>query len=88
MLKAKFQKRTYDVIFTDHSLEQMKLRGLSQEDVIRVIERGTVKQRKEKHRFWVYMNFPTRSDNLVCISVAIEPPHLIVITTLVNWSPK
>ena len=40
------------------------------------------------HQTSEIMTLPNRKDNLICVSVALEPPNLIVITTLVNWSPK
>ena len=87
-MKARFQGQFYDVVFTNHALEQMQLRGIASEEVIRVIEHGDVKQKKTKGKYWVFSNIKNRTDNFVCISISLEPPHLIVITTLVNWSPK
>lgn len=87
-MKVRFINRSYEAVFTDHALEQMRLRGVSEVDVLRVIEEGVPKPKDSKGKYWVYMGFPARNDNLICVSVSLEPPNLIVITTLVNWSPK
>ena len=87
-MKVRFINRSYEVVFTAHALEQMRLRSISEVDVLRVIEKGEPKPKDSKGKYWVYMGIPSRSDNLICVSVSLEPPNLIVITTLVNWSPK
>lgn len=87
-MKVRFLNRIYTVVFTEHAIEQMRLRGISNEDVIRIIESGTSKPKEMKGKYWVYKSLGGRKDNLICISISIEPPNLIVITTLVNWSPK
>ena len=87
-VKARFGNRSYEVVFTDHALEQMQLRGVSEKDVVLVIEKGTSKPKNVKGKFWVYMALSSRKDNLVCVSLSIEPPNLIVITALVNWRPE
>ncbi len=87
-MKARFLERSYTVVFTEHAIEQMRLRGISEEDVIRVVEEGTPKAKKIKGKYWVYLSLSQRKDNLICVSLSVEPPNLIVITTLVNWSPK
>jgi hypothetical protein len=87
-MKARFNSRSYEVKFTGHAYEQMHLRGLSEDDVLHVIQNGIHKQKSVKGKYWVFMRFPSRKDNLVCVAISIESPNLIVITTLVNWSPK
>ena len=87
-VKARFGNRSYEVVFTDHAPEQIRLRRLSEKDVVLVIENGTPKPKNVKDKFWVYMALTSRKDNLISVSISIEPPNLIVITTLVNWRPK
>ena len=87
-MNVKFHGKTYSVVFTEHAIEQMRLRNLSNEDVIGVIEQGISRPKPTKGKFWVYMSITGRKDNLICVSLSIESPNLIVITTLVNWSPK
>jgi len=86
--KALFQGFAYDVVFTEHAKLQMVLRGLTELEVLEVIKTGKVKARVAKSKFWVYKKLPGRNDNLISVSIAIEKPHLIVITTMVNWRPE
>ena len=88
VMRVNFKKKSYTVVFTVHALEQMQLRGISEAEVIYVIERGTAKAKSTKGKFWVYLEVAARNDNLICVSLSIEPPTLIIITTLVNWRPE
>jgi hypothetical protein len=87
-MKASFQQSSYDVVFTDHAVLQMELRGLTEADVLEVIEKGEIKPKGSKNKFWVYKNLTGRKDNLISVSVSIEAPHLIVITAMINWRPQ
>jgi hypothetical protein len=87
-MKAHFQGSSYEVVFTEHAKLQMSLRSLTEEDVLRIIETGHVKAKATKDKFWVYKGLPGRKDNLISVSISIEAPHLIVITTMVNWRPQ
>ena len=87
-MKVRFRKTSYDVIFTDHAKLQMELRGLSEMDILDVVETGKVKDKKNKNKFWIYKELKGRKDNLVSVSISIEEPHLIVITAMVNWRPQ
>jgi hypothetical protein len=86
-MKVRFQKQTYNLILTDHAKMQMELRNLTLDDVKKIVEKGKLKQKSTVNKFWVYYKFKDRHDNLVSLSISIENPHLIVITTLVNWRP-
>ncbi len=87
-MKVRFQRKSYTLVFTDHAVLQMDLRGISKQDVVKLVERGTVKAKPEKGKFWVFLSFKQRKDNSICASISLEAPNLVVITTLVNWSPK
>jgi hypothetical protein len=87
-MKAVFRKSSYEVVFTDHAKLQMLLRELSEADVLHVIETGEARAKNIKNKFWVYKELKGRKDNLVSVSISIEDPHLIVITTMVNWRPQ
>ena len=86
-MKVRFQKQTYNLILTDHAKTQMELRNLTLDDVKKIVEKGKSKPKSTVNKFWVYYKFKDRDDNLVSLSISIENPHLIVITTLVNWRP-
>jgi hypothetical protein len=87
-MKAVFQKVSHEVIFTEHSILQMRLRNLTEEQVIEVIETGELKSKGSKNKFWVFKNLKGRTDNLISVSISIEKPHLIVITTMISWRPE
>jgi hypothetical protein len=64
----------------------MQLRGVSERDLVDVIETGIVKP-KTKNKAWVFKSFAQRNDNLVAASVVVEAVDLVVITVMVNWEP-
>lgn len=83
-----FQGKQYDVVITDHARLQMSLRGLTEQDVLNVIETGRVITRDSSNKFWVFRELKERKDNLISVSISVESPKLIVITTMVNWRPR
>ena len=87
-MKVLFQKASYEIVFTDHARLQMSLRDLTEEDVLNVIETGEVRAKDSERKFWVYKELKGRGDNLISVSISIENPKLIVITTMVNWRPQ
>lgn len=86
-MKLRFQDDIYQLVITDHAEERMRSRGVTLEELVKVIETGKVKPKEKLFHYWVYKSFKNRIDNLVCFSVVLEKPFLIVITTLVNWRP-
>ena len=87
-MKVSFQRSSYEVVFTEHAKLQMSLRGLSDSDILDVIETGEVRTKSVENKFWVYKKLKGRKDNLISVSISIEDPHLIVITAMVNWRPQ
>jgi hypothetical protein len=85
--EIKFNGKKYKLILTQHAVERMQARGISREILISVIEHGRPVEKNKEGKWWVYMKIKERIDNDVCISISIESPNLIVITTLVNWRP-
>ena len=83
-----FQKKNHRLVFTEHARIQMDLRGLSETMVKFIIETGIVRPKDKKNKFWIFKKLKNRSDNLISISVSVESPNLIVITTMVNWRPE
>jgi len=86
-MKMSFRGHKYEVIFTDHAIAQMNMRGLDQSSILNVIETGEFKQ-KEENKFWIYKALTSRKDNLISVAAVIEKPRLIVVTAMVNWRPK
>ncbi|MDE0518621.1 MAG: hypothetical protein OXH36_03570 [Bdellovibrionales bacterium] len=88
MKKIRFRRRIYNFIITDHAKVRMKMRGINEFALREVIEMGVFKLKARKNKFWVFKEIENRKDNLICASISVEPPNLIVITTLINWRPK
>ena len=86
-VKVKFQEEIYQLVFTDHAEARMNLSRVSPEDVKTILETGKVKFKDKPNSFWVYKSMRGRKDNVIYLSVSIENPFLIVITSLVNWRP-
>jgi hypothetical protein len=87
-MKATFKGKKYEVVFTDHAKLQMALRHLAAQDILNVIESGQVKAKNTENKFWIFKELRGRKDNLVSVSISIEDPNLIVITTMVSWRPQ
>jgi hypothetical protein len=89
MVIVTFQGERLELQKTDHALARMKSRNISQAQLLDIIALGTVKPKDgAPNKFWVFNRIRARTDNLISISVAIEKPKLVVITVMVNWSPK
>lgn len=87
-MKVDFQGVNYEVVFTEHAKLQMILRELTQAEVLDVIQGGKVKPKSAQGKFWVFRQLTGRKDNFISVSLVIENPRLIVITTMVNWRPQ
>lgn len=86
-MRIAFKGKSYEVIFTEHARAQMSLREISEDEALAVIKTGEAKAKAEK-KFWVFKKMRGRNDNLICLSISLEDPNLIVITAMVNWRPK
>lgn len=87
-MKVNFNGELYQVVFTDHAKERMALRIISEDLVYFVLKNGHQIQKEKANHYWVYGSVPKRRDNFICLSIALETPFLIVVTTLINWRPK
>ena len=87
-MRITFQGKQYKAVFTEHAKTQMALRGLNESLIMKVIETGTIMKKNTKNKFWVFKSVMGRKDNMISVALAIEHPHLIVITAMVNWRPK
>lgn len=83
-----FKGKIFKLILTNHATERMKERKISKNLVIEILETGKALEKQKKNKWWVYKKIKSRNDNYVCLSITIESPQLIVITTLINWRPK
>lgn len=66
---------------------RLDARGISTELLVEIIETGKKIGKERENRFWIFKEVPTRSDNFLCISIAIERSNLVVVTALINWRP-
>lgn len=87
-MKIQFRGEMYQLVFTDHAELRMKQRAVSIDEAVDVLASGKIKPKDKENAFWVYKSLRGRKDNLVCFSVSLEDPFLIVITTLVKWRPE
>ncbi|MGB0452179.1 MAG: DUF4258 domain-containing protein [Bacteriovoracaceae bacterium] len=88
LTEVTFRRKKYKLIITQHALERMAQRDIPRSIVQEIIETGKSKAKKKPGKWWVYKKIKGRKDNNVSLSISIEEPHLIVITTLVDWRPK
>lgn len=86
-MKVKFNNEIYQLVITDHAQERMSTRRVSINDIVEILNNGKIIKKERPNCYWVYKKFQKRKDNLVCLSISIESPFLIVITTLINWRP-
>lgn len=86
--EVNFQGASYKLIITKHALERMEERKITQRLIIEIIETGKAVEKNKKGKWWIYKKIKLRKDNNICLSVTIESPYLILITTLINWRPK
>jgi hypothetical protein len=86
-MEVVFLKRKFKFVMTEHVRQRMVLREISLNMLVDVIECGIVMKKSEENKYWVYKSVSSRSDNAVCLSIAVEGPTLVVITALVNWRP-
>lgn len=83
-----FNNESYQLVFTFHARRQMRLRGLSESVVMNIIETGKIKKKRWLGKYWVYRATESRPDQVISVALSAEYPYLIVITTLVDWSPR
>ena len=77
MHSQRFKRR---VTVTRHAQERMKQRGISEADLLELLECGGVRY-KDEIRLWVAKHFEGRSDNLICAAVILEE-QLVVKTVM------
>ena len=74
------------VILTEHATQRMAERQISFEQVLEIIDNGTVKEAGGLH-YWLYKHLPDRTDNLLCVAAVID--NVFVVKTIMHhWEPK
>ena len=73
------------VILTEHATQRMAERQISLEQVLEIIDSGTVKEAGGLH-YWLYKHLPDRTDNLLCVAAVID--NVFVVKTIMHhWEP-
>jgi hypothetical protein len=74
------------VWLTNHAIESMAKRNVTLAEVKHLIEEGQYREKEASHG-WIFHQFESRRDNLVCAAVANEQA-IIVKTVMVNWKER
>ena len=72
------------IVITKHAQLRMVEHGISDADLLDIVETGSTKFSDENH-LWVYKHFINRSDNLICAVLMLE--HSVIIKTLMHTLP-
>ena len=74
------------VILTEHATQRMAERQISLEQVLEIIDSGTLKEAGGLH-YWLYKHLPDRIDNLLCVAAVID--NVFVVKTIMHhWEPQ
>jgi len=74
------------VVLTEHATQRMAERQISLEQVLEIIDSGTVKEAGGLH-YWLYKHLPDRADNLLCVAAVIDNVF-VVKTIMYHWEPQ
>ena len=69
------------IIITKHAQLRMVERGISDADLLDIVETGSTKYSDESH-LWVYKHYEKRCDNLICAVLVLE--HSVIIKTVMH----
>ena len=74
------------VVLTEHACQRMAERQISLEQVLEIIDSGTMKEAGGLH-YWLYKLLPDRTDNLLCVAAVID--NVFVVKTIMHhWEPQ
>jgi hypothetical protein len=74
------------VWLTNHAIESMAKRNVTLAEVKILVEEDRYEAKEASHG-WIFHEFESRHDNLVCVAVATEQA-IIVKTVMVNWKER
>lgn len=74
------------IVITPHAEFRMRERKISVQELVDIIETGTVRE-KDTKRAWVFKALAHRDDNLVCVAVILDD-KVVVKTVMINWELK
>ena len=70
-----------NVVLTRHATKRMVERGISESELLDVLDMGEIRYADESH-LWAYKEFPQRNDNFICAVVVLE--DVVVIKTVMH----
>ena len=74
------------VVLTEHARQRMIERSISLDQVLEIIDSGTLKEAGGQH-YWLYKHLPDRADNLLCVAAVID--NVFVVKTIMHhWEPQ
>ena len=74
------------VVLTEHAYQRMTERHISLEQVLEIIDSGTLKEAGGLH-YWLYKHLADRTDNLLCVAAVID--NVVVVKTIMHhWEPQ
>ena len=74
------------VVLTEHAYQRMTERNISLEQVLEIIDSGTLKEAGGLH-YWLYKHLADRTDNLLCVAAVID--NVVVVKTIMHhWEPQ
>lgn len=71
------------VVLTRHARERMQERRVSEAEIMVIMETGTIREKDPRH-VWIYREFATRPDNLLCVAALLDDV-IIVKTIMTHW---
>lgn len=75
-----------EIRITRHARGRMNERDIDEARLLDLIETGTERRRDETH-FWLFKHYPDRSDNLLCVAVAVQGV-LVIKTVMHHFTPE
>ena len=69
------------VVLTHHARQRMDERGVSQAELLQVIDVGQTRYKDDTH-LWAYAQLPGRRDNLICAVLVLETA--VVVKTVMH----
>ncbi|MFT3777071.1 MAG: DUF4258 domain-containing protein [Ottowia sp.] len=78
MRSTRFQR---PIIVTRHAAIRMAERGISDAQLLAVIDTGETRYRDETH-LWAFKHLPERQDNLICAVLVLE--DAVVVKTVMH----
>jgi hypothetical protein len=80
------QRFNLEVVLTRHAELRMVERSFSTLELLDLIETGEIKYKDDTH-LWIYKQFKSRDDNLLCAAAVIDGA-LVIKTVMHHFTPE